>query len=496
MYRKILIANRGEIAVRLMRACRALGIASAAVYQPVDANSLHVRLADESWQLDSPLGFNDAQALLDLAEYSRADAVHCGIGFLAENDHFALACRQRGMAFIGPPPEMIRRLQHKIDCLETVRRAGYPVVPHFPAFFSGGNGSTYQAVAAAAETLGYPVLIKSFHGGRGRGEHLVTHPAHLEKVLRRVQGESQAVYGDAQVYLEKALLPAHALAVQILADAQGNILHLGEREGSLMHGNQKLLQESPAPCLDQAARQQICQAAVEIFRLFHFPGAASVEFVLDQQGHFYFTEIKGRLQADHPLIELRARLDLAAEQIRLCAGEPLPLSQEQVMLEGHAMLCRIIAEDPLRGYLPSPGIVQHFRLPGGPEVRMDTYLAPGCEIPAIYDSLLGKLSVWAKDRSACLARMQNALDEFQLKGPATNLPVLQYLAHLPAVAAGVYDTSTRPHPEAAEQADQRSLRDLALIAALNYLRQDREAAPFIPERLLSGWHRSSRLLNN
>lgn len=494
MYHKILIANRGEIAVRLIRACRSLGIPSVAVYQAVDTTSLHVRLADESYRLDSPLGFNDAQALIDLAERSGADAIHCGIGFLAENADFAYACQRRSIAFIGPPPETINRLCHKIDCLETVRQAGFPVAPHVPAFFAGYDDRTFQAIQAAAESLGYPVLIKSFRGGRGRGERLVSHPARMEKVLRRAQAESQAVYGDSSIYLEKALYPSHLLAVQVLADAQGHIIYLGEREGSLLHSNQKLLQESPAPCLDQARREQLCSAAVEIFRLFHYPGAASVEFILDDQDQFYFTEIKGRLQADHPLIELRTRIDLAAEQIRLTTGAPLHVRQEEVVLDGHAMLCRVIAEDPLRDYLPSPGIVQRLRLPGGPDVRLDTYITPGCEIPAIYDSLVGKLSVWAPDRPTCLKRLQNALDEFQLTGPACNLPLLQHVAHLPDVVAAAYDTGLNVHPAAFLPADPTGLRDLALIAALNFLRQDQGAATTLPKRLLSGWHRSSRTL--
>ncbi len=494
MYHKILIANRGEIAVRLIRACRSLGIPCVAVYQCVDATSLHVRLADESLLLESPLGFNDAQALLSLAQRCGADAIHPGIGFLAENAEFAYACERLGIAFIGPPMKVLNRLRHKIDCLETVRQAGFPVVPYAPTFFTGSDEDTCHAVSAAAELLGYPVLIKSFRGGRGRGEHLVTHPAHLQKVLRRAQAESQAVYGDPRVYLEKALYPSHLLAVQVLADAQGQVIHLGEREGSLLHSNLKLLQESPAPGLDPSQREQLCTTAVEIFRLFHYPGAGSVEFVLDAQGNFFFSEVKGRLQTDHPLVELRARIDLAAEQIRLSAGESLDWRQEQVTLSGHAMLCRINAEDPLRDYLPSPGAVQRLCLPGGPDVRLDTYLTPGCEIPAIYDSLVAKLSVWASQRPDCLVRMQNALDEFLLVGPATNLPLLQHVAHLPAVASAAYDTSLEVHPGPHPPTSPNELRDLALIAALNFLRQEQGATPVTPERLNRGWHRSSRHL--
>lgn len=490
MFQKILIANRGEIAVRILRACHELGIPVVALYQASDRGSLHVRLADESVELRSPAGFLDTRELLEIAQERGVDAIHPGYGFLAERDDFIRACKASGIAFIGPPAEVIERVRHKIDVLSQAQQMGIPTPAHSDLF---KDTCDLPALQAAAERLGYPLVVKSCRGGRGRGERLVWSAELLPRAVQRSQAEAQAVYGDECIYLERVILQAHQIGVQVAGDSHGNLVHLGEREGSLLYGNQKLVEEAPAPCLTSQQRQQIWEMALLLARHFGFQGIGTVEFLVDTVGNLFFTEFKPRIQIDHPLTEMLTRLDLVQEQIRVAAGQPLSFQQSEVQFSGWAMQCRIRAEDPHHQFLPSPGRLEHLRAPGGGDIRLETYLSSGCEVPAEYDPLIAKLVAWGRDRPACLARLRQALDEFRLGGVATNLPLLGRILEQPSFATGCYTTELLVETGRDEDGlDVRDLRALAVIAALVSISEKQQFRPQIPERLLSGWHRSTR----
>lgn len=491
MFTKILIANRGEIAVRIVRACRELGIATVALYEPSDRNSLHIRLADECIQLDSPADFFNAEKLIAITLERQAQAIHPGYGFVAEDASFIRACANAGITFIGPPAEVVERMRSKIDTLRTAHQAGYPTVVHSASSFTQDE---YAALEQTANEMGYPLVVKSCRGGRGAGERLVQTPDKLAETVRRAQAEAQAVFGNKQVYLEKAVLPAHQVNVQIAGDKYGHFIHLGEREGSLQVGSRKLLEESPAPCLNQAQREKLWQTALELGRLFHYQNVGTVEFLVDKEGNFYFTEFKARLQVEHPITEARTRINLVREQIRLAAGEPLAWTQEEVRFQGHAMLCRINAEDPWNHYLPSPGHLQRVRWPGGHGVRVDTYVQCGSDVPAAYDPLIAKLTAWGSDRQMAALRMRCALEDSKLIGTPTNLPFLQRILHSPEFLAGQYDTEFLHHPFTSDERSQGYYQDLAAIAAVLYLQRNETFLPDASPRLHSGWHRESRRL--
>jgi len=491
MFRKVLVANRGEIAVRIIRTCREMGIATVGLYQMPDRASLHVRLADEVALLNTAAGFLDQDLILNLAQEKRADAIHAGYGFLAERDDFIARCEQVGIQFIGPPAQVVAQARQKTEVLGRAEAAGFPTLPRSTCVY---DATDLDLIRFEADRLGYPVVIKSCRGGRGRGERLVWSEDRLESAVRRSQSEAQIVYGDRRVYLEKALLPAHQIGVQVIGDAQGNLIHLGEREGSVLSGNQKIVEEAPSACLSKAQREQILQAALELAGLFELQNAATVEFLVDMEGQFYFTEIKPRIQIEHSLTEMLARLDLVREQIRLACGEPLGYTQQDIQLTGWAMQCRLSAEDPWKQFMPSPGFLHKIRLPGGPDVRLDTYLTSGCEIPGEYDPLIAKLVVWGRDRQACRMRLQRALEEIQFSGVPTNLPLIRRIVEEADFARGKYATDLLPNAAGDESVDEGFMRNLAAVAALTYMRQSQTFHPVMPERLLSGWHRDSRRL--
>jgi acetyl/propionyl-CoA carboxylase alpha subunit len=492
MFKKILIANRGEIAVRVARTCREMGIATVALYEPPDESSLHVRAADECVRLDAPRGFMAQEAILNIALAKGADAIHPGYGFVAEDADFARACEAVGIAFIGPPPEVIARARAKTDMLAYAREAGFKTVRN-----SGGCGEQARAekLRAEAERLGYPVIVKSCRGGRGRGERIVPAPAQLEEAVRRAQAEAQTIYGSREVFLEKLIPGAHQVGVQIMADAHGRIVHLGEREGSLLYGNQKVIEEAPAPCLDEEARRKLWSTAVELARAVQVRGVVTVEFLVDAAGVFYFTEIKPRIQTEHPLTEMRTRLDLVREQIRLAAGEPLTVEPDAVRSEGWAILCRINAQDPGQNFMPSPGRLRSVRMPDGPETRTDTYVCDGANVPGQYDPLIAKVTTWGTDRRASLARMKRALRELSLQGVASNMLWVEAVLGRLEVIEGRYSTeSLKGGVDCEVGIDRTALRDLALAAAVSYRRsvESPRAAP--PERVTGNWHRESRRL--
>lgn len=491
MFRKILIANRGEIAVRAVQACREMGILSVALYDPSDMRSLHVRLADESVRLESPADFMSVDKLVTIAREYGVDAVYPGYGFLAEDPEFIRACQSEGITFIGPPAHVVELALNKIGALQTARAAGFRTVDHSPRSFAIEE---WEELVASANEIGYPLVIKSCSGGRGPGERLVTDVSRLSEAVRRAQARSRAVYNQQQLYMERAILPAHQIGVQILADCHGNRIHLGEREGSIQYGNQKVVEESPAPSLSLDQRQRLWETALALVDLFGYENAGTVEFIVDEAGEFYFTEIKARIQVEHSLTEVVSGLDLIQTQIRLAAGKPLPVSQDEVHLQGWAMLCRVRAEDPWSHFLASPGQVWRVRFPGGYGVRVDSYLYGGVDISPFYDPLVANVCVWASDRRSCVNRMRRALEDVKIVGTATNIPTLQHILRSREFMQGVYNTDFLTRSIDNPPQLETYYRDLAVIAAVLYQQRNEAFLPVIPQRTMGGWHRGSRRL--
>jgi acetyl/propionyl-CoA carboxylase alpha subunit len=492
MFRKLLVANRGEIAVRVIRACRDLGIWTVALYDESDRGSLHVRLADEALMLEPSTGYLDGDQIIELARMAGAEALHPGYGFLAEDAAFARACEEAGIIFVGPPSEVVRAAREKIPAQERARAAGFPTPLHSSISFGPEDQDLIELEAGG---LGYPLVIKSCSGGRGRATRLVRTADALPAAVREARTEAQIVFGDQRLFLEKAILPGNYVEVQVIGDGRGNLIHLGEREGSIQRHNQKLIAESPAPSLTPEQRARLHQVALEIARLFQYRNVGTVEFLMDDRGEFYFTEIKARIQVEHPVTEMVSRVDLVKEQIRIAAGLPLGLRQDGVRLEGWAMQCRINAEDPWNHFLPSPGQLRRFRLPGGPGVRVDTYGYSGCEVPVHYDPILAKVVVWGEDRPECVRRMRRVLQDFAITGVNTNLPYYQAILEDPDFIAGNYTTEFLRRPLLSHPTPQADLRDLAVAAAIAYLIRHGTGQPMIPQRLQQGWHRSNRRLD-
>ncbi|WP_129670553.1 acetyl/propionyl/methylcrotonyl-CoA carboxylase subunit alpha [Candidatus Chloroploca sp. Khr17] len=491
MFKRVLIANRGEIAVRMVRACRDLGIAAIAVYEPGDEGALHVRLADEAYPIMAQLGYRDPDAMLAAARTSKVDAVLPGYGLISEHPGFAQACEAAGIAVVGPGSTVLSRVRDKVGAIAHARAVGIPTTQPSSRIFMPDEA---QALLSEADSVGYPLVVKACAGGRGRGTFVARGPDDLLGVVRRSSAAAQSVYLDAQVYLEKAVLPSRYIEVPILGDHHGNLIHLGERDGSIQRNTRKVIEETPAPNLSQAQREAIWATAIQVARLFSCRSACTIEFVLDDEGNHFFTEVKPRLQVEHPVNEMVTRIDVVREQLRIAAGLPLGFAQEEVHLQGHAIFCRINAEDPWRGYLPSPGHITGFRIPGGPNVRVDTYAYAGAEIPVRYDSLLAKLVVWGPTREECIRRVHRALQEFQITGVQTNLALLWLILNDDAFIAGTYTTefSRRRLLEMPPVSDYTT--DLAAIVALAYLQRTQAAHRAIPEAFTSGWHRDSRRL--
>ena len=491
MFRTLLVANRGEIAVRIIRTCRDMGIRTVALYDDTDLSSLHVRLADTCVRLSSGAIYHDALALVQIARDCGADAIHPGYGFLAEHDEFARACEEAGIAFIGPSSAALARVRDKIATLETVRAAGFAVPRHSLQAYRASEG---DALHAAAARLGYPLVLKSYSGGRSHGTRLVREPTHLESIAQHAHSAALTAFGDDRLYLEEAFLPARYLEVQIVGDHHGNLVHLGERDGTIQHNHRKVIEESPAPYLTDAQREDLWRQALAIGRLLGCSNICTIEFVLDAQGHFYFTEVKARIQVEHPITEMRTGIDLVRTQIRIAAGEPLDFSQEDVVLRGCAFQARVNAEDPWNHYLPSPGCLRRFRFPGGPGVRVDTYAYSGCDVPVRYDPLLAKVVAWDETRAGALGRLRRAIADFAISGVQTNLPLLQRILDAPEFAAGTYDSDFNRRPLPGAEVPPEQLRDLAIAAALAYIRRGIDSSGVLPDRAGSGWHRDSRKL--
>jgi len=434
VFEKILIANRGEIALRVLRACKELGIATVAVHSTADADAMHVRLADESVCIGPPPArdsYLNIYSLLAACEITGADAVHPGYGFLSENARFAEILDEHEIAFIGPKAEHIRVMGDKIEAKRTAQRLGIPVVPGS----DGGVTSDAQALAVADE-IGYPVLVKASAGGGGRGMKVAMSAAELPTALATARSEAKAAFGDDAVYLEKYLqLPRH-IEIQVLGDGRGGAIHLGERDCSLQRRHQKVWEESPSPALNAAARDQIGETVARAMRELNYLGVGTVEF-LYEEGNFYFIEMNTRIQVEHPVTEMITDIDLILEQIRVADGAPLSLKQEDVRFQGHAIECRINAENPV-SFRPSPGRILQYHPPGGLGVRVDSAVYQGYAIPPYYDSLVGKLIVHGKSRQECLMRLRRALDEFVVDGVETTLPLFRALVRDADVIDGRY----------------------------------------------------------
>lgn len=491
MFQKLLIANRGEIAVRIIRTCRDMGIRTVALYDDSDLGSLHVRLADECVRLASGEVYRDSDALVQIARDCGAEAIHPGYGFLSENAEFAGACEAAGVAFVGPNSTALAAVRDKVATMEKVRAAGFSVPRHSPQSYGAADEAE---LTTAAASLGYPLVLKSCSGGRSHGTRLVREPANLATLAQHAHSAALTAFGNDQLYIEEALLPGRYIEVQVLGDKHGALIHLGERDGSIQHNHRKIIEESPAPGLSDAQRDSLLRQAVEIARLLGCQNACTIEFVLDAQGNFVFTEVKARIQVEHPVTEMRAGIDLVREQIRLAAGEALGMAQEDVKLSGWAIQARINAEDPWNHYLPSPGRLRRFRFPGGLGVRVDTYAYGGCDIPVRYDPLLAKVIAWDEDRDACLRRLRRAVADFAISGVTTNLPYIQRILDDADFRAGTYDSEFTRRQLLTTEPQGNNLRDLAIAAALAYLQRGAPGDGALPERATSGWHRESRKL--
>ncbi len=416
---KLLIANRGEIALRILRSCRELGIATVAVYSTVDRNALHVQLADEAvcvGEAPSSRSYLNVPNILAAATSRGADAIHPGYGFLAENADFAEKCLDHGLIFVGPSPASILAMGDKSTAKITMQGVGVPTIPG-----SEGLLQDPTEAAALAETMGYPVMIKATAGGGGRGMRLVKEAAQLESLFRAAQGEAEAAFGNPGLYMEKFIDRPRHVEVQVLADRHGNVVHLGERDCSIQRRHQKLLEEAPSPGLDPELRRRMGEAAVAAARSIDYEGAGTVEFLVDRSGGFYFMEMNTRIQVEHPVTEMVTGIDLIAEQLRIAGGEPISVTQDRIHLTGHAIECRINAEDPRHNFRPAPGRITGWLPPGGPGVRVDSHVYTGYEIPPFYDSLIGKLIVWGVDRDHAIKRLRRALSECAVTGIPTTI---------------------------------------------------------------------------
>lgn len=420
MFSKILIANRGEIAVRVIRACRELGIKTVAVYSQPDIDSLHVKMADEAvciGEASARLSYLNIPNIISAAKNSGADAIHPGYGFLAENAYFADLCHTYGIKFIGPKAEVIQLMGDKIKARELVKKAGVPLVPG-----SDGNISDYQEAITVASDMGYPVMIKAAAGGGGKGMRLAHSQTTLKEALDMAKMEAKAAFGNDEVYIEKYIEEPRHIEIQILGDEYGNIIHLGERDCSLQRRNQKLLEEAPSSFLDEELRQKMGSVAINAAKAANYYSAGTIEFLVDQHKNFFFIEMNTRIQVEHAVTEMVTGVDIVKEQIRIAAGGKLTLKQEEVIINGCAIECRINAENPDNDFSPAPGQIGRYIVPGGPGVRVDSAVYENYIILPYYDSMIGKLIVWGRDRGEAMQRMKRALQEFTIENIATTIP--------------------------------------------------------------------------
>src|SRR5437867_2134273 len=493
MFKKILVANRGEIAVRVIRACREMGIQTVAIYSDADRGALHVRMADEAYPIGpspSRESYLVIEKIIDAAKRSQADAVHPGYGFLAENAAFAGACERAGVTFIGPSAQSIALMGSKVESRRVVAKYGVEMVP-----------GTLDPIASDEEarkiaaTVGYPIMLKASAGGGGKGLRLVRSEEEMESALRETRSEAFSAFGDAAIYIEKFVDRPRHVEIQVLADRQGNAIYAGERECTIQRRHQKVLEECPSPIMDADLRRRMGEAALRVVRAAEYYNAGTVEFLVDQQRRFYFLEMNTRLQVEHPVTEMVTGIDLVKCQIRVAAGESLGFGQDAVVMRGAALECRIYAEDPSNNFFPSPGKIVHLRAPSGPGIRDDGGVYPGWTVPIDYDPLISKLVAWGATRGEAIVRMKRALGEYHIEGIETNIAFFREILDHADFQSGDFDTGfidrwmkTRTPPSPLSAVDQ----DFAILAASLFHSQRAVIPPVAGNREDSAWKLDGR----
>ncbi|MEI6889104.1 MAG: acetyl-CoA carboxylase biotin carboxylase subunit [Bacteroidales bacterium] len=498
MIKKVLVANRGEIAVRVMRSCREMGIRSVAVYSDADRNSMHVRYADEAYRIGPPPSresYLNIEAIIGAAKKSGADAIHPGYGFLSENAAFSARCRQEGIIFVGPDPYAITTMGDKIIARQTMIKAGVPVVP----------GTTEklkdeQEALEIARQIGVPVMIKASAGGGGKGMRLVKHLDEVGSAFRRARSEAINAFGDDSVYIEKYIESPHHIEFQILADNHGNVIHLFERECSIQRRHQKVIEETPSPLMNPELRREMGETAVQAAKAVNYKGAGTIEFIVSDNLEYYFLEMNTRLQVEHPVTERVVGVDLVKEQISIANGNPLPFRQEDLKQTGHSIQCRIYAEDPDNNFMPNPGVIKHITEPHGLGLRCDGYVYEGYEIPIYYDPMITKLISWGETRVEAIARMKRALYEYKITGVKTNIKFLEKIMDTRDFIEGKYNTHFIENNEAALHASRPcgiECEDMAIMAAfIDYItKMESIQPPRYTDELGSNWKDFGRKRN-
>lgn len=438
LFKKVLVANRGEIAIRIIRALHEMNMEAVAIYSDADRSSSHISLADEAYPLGNPTAsesYLNIKKIIEVAKRAHVDAIHPGYGFLSENDEFAYACAEAGLIFIGPSPESMRTMGDKVQSREAMMKAGVPIVPG-----SEEPIKSFLQAKSLSKKLGYPIVVKASAGGGGKGMRIVHSEKELEKSLEAAKREAQNAFGDDTVYIEKYLENPHHIEIQIFGDTKGNYIHLFERECSIQRRHQKVIEESPSPTVDEKLREKMCKIAIQAAKAIGYINAGTFEFLIDKKKNFYFLEMNSRLQVEHPITEMVTGIDMVKLQIEIAQGHAIPFKQKDIHQKGHAIECRIYAEDPLNNFLPSPGKILSYRIPQGPFVRLDSYLYWGCEIPIYYDPLIGKLCVWGATRDEAVQRMSRVLKEFVIKGIRHNLIFHRQVVSMQKFIDGKYDT--------------------------------------------------------
>jgi acetyl-CoA carboxylase biotin carboxylase subunit len=473
MIKRILIANRGEIAVRVMRACRELGIETVAVFSEADRTALHVKEADFAYPIGPPparQSYLVIDNILAAARLSGADAVHPGYGFLAENPEFARRCAAANIVFIGPSPEAMEQMGDKVSARTLMQKAGVPVVPG-----SGGTLDTPEEVTAACNQIGFPVMLKAAAGGGGKGMRLVHKAEDLQSALRAVRSEAKSSFGDDRMYVEKYVTKPRHVEVQVMADSFGNTVHVFERECSIQRRHQKVIEESPSPAINDRIRNEMGRVAVQAAKAVNYVGAGTIEFLVDADRNFYFLEMNTRIQVEHPVTEMITGVDLVKTQIEVAAGKPLPFRQEDLTVRGHAIECRVYAEDPYNNFFPSPGKIAFLQPPGGIGVRDDSGVYSGFEVSVHYDPIISKLVAWGNTRDEAICRMRRALDEYSIHGLVTNLAFHRWVLQHPRFLSGDFDTNFLPQVIHAFKAAGQPFQREAALAAAALAQRDREA---------------------
>jgi len=483
MFNKILIANRGEIALRIIRACKELGIKSVAVFSEADKKALHTQYADEAYHIgpaQPSQSYLDIPKIIDIAKNSGSGAIHPGYGFLAQIPDFAQRCESNKIAFIGPSSQILRLMGNKITARKTMKKAGVPIIPG-----SISVVKTEGEVKALAKQIGYPVLIKAVYGGGGKGLRIANNPKEIRQAMELAMLEAEASFCNAQIYVEQLLEKPRHIEFQVLADKHGNVIHLYERECSIQRRHQKLIEETPSPMMTEERRTVMGEKAITAAKAVNYFSAGTVEFLVEKNGAFYFLEMNTRLQVEHLITEMVTGIDIVKEQIRVAAGEKLSYKQSDITINGHSLNCRINAEDPNKDFTPSPGTVTHFHLPGGPGIRVDTALYTGCDIPLFYDSLIAKIAAWGLNREEAIFRMKNALQELSVGGVETTASFLRKILMDKLYQQGLLHTRFVDEQMSSFRLQgKNTLEDVAVLSAVlaSYISNRREGIVVIPSR--------------